>query len=342
MAGIVKLWRQKRSPPAEPTTSFAGKTVLVTGSNTGLGYESALMFHKLGAHHIILAVRTPSTGEEAARNIRSQSKGSGDITVLPLDMLSYDSIKSFASRISSEVPVLDIAVLNAGVTSTSATFSNYNIERTIQVNTISTILLALLLLPKLRESHQQGRDTPVLEFVSSGTHVVINWDEELRKSTSPIALLNARAQKSKDGKGSYSFNTYYASSKVFLQAAYQHIARLAASKSGEPDVIVTSVCPGMTKSNLARDFKQWWILPILWLFYYIFARSTEEGARTYVSGAALGEKGRGGFWQHDKLQPTAPLLKDAEGDKRAENIWHEIIDILRRDVPEVLELTKGA
>ncbi|KAF4550207.1 Short chain dehydrogenase-like protein 21 [Elsinoe fawcettii] len=339
MAGLIKLWRQKHSPPAQPDASFSGKTILITGANTGLGYEAALKFHQLGAQHLIFGVRTTSTGEDAARKIRSTSGGQGTITILPLDLLSYDSIKTFASRITSDVPYLDIAVLNAGITSVSPTFSKYNNERTIQVNTLSTILLALLLLPKLRSSQQPGREKPILEFVSSGTHVAASWDDELRKSSEPIALLNARARAAEQGKGKFSFNLYYSSSKLLLQAAYTRLAKVA-TRNGQEDVIVTSVCPGMTKSNLARDFKQWWLIPILWFFYFIFARSTEEGARTYVSGAALGEKSRGEFWQHDKLQPAAPLLKDAEGEKRAEDIWHEVIDILRRDVPGVLELTK--
>ncbi|PSK40173.1 hypothetical protein B9Z65_8113 [Elsinoe australis] len=349
MSGFLKLFKQKLNPPVNPTTSFAGKIVLVTGANIGLGYEASLKFHRLGASRLILAVRNLPSGQAAARKIRSLSPGTGAIDVWPLDMLSYPSIQSFAKRVSTELPQLDIAILNAGIFSATPQFSDYGYERTLQVNTLSTVLLALLLLPKLRSSKPTPSSTtslPVLELVSSGTHVMVKWDPELRSSSTPLSLLNNRARAAQAAKTTsdptpakkqtYAMNLYYGSSKLLLMCALAHLSRL-----GAQDVLVTSVCPGLTKTRLARDVMRWWLIPVAWLFYTLFGRTGEQGARTVVSGVTLGDEARGGFWQHDILQPTAPLLDGKQGRERTDKVWFEIVDALRRDVEGVMELTKG-
>ncbi|PNS16924.1 hypothetical protein CAC42_4888 [Sphaceloma murrayae] len=341
MAEIFRLFQQKRNPPAPSTHSFANRTIIVTGSNTGLGYESALQFHRQGCARLILGVRNTSSGQSAASRIRALSSGTGSVEVWQLDMLDYESIKAFAGRVERELERLDVAVLNAGVFSAKPEVGRYGFERTVQVNVLATVLLGLLLLPKLRAGAVQGGEKPVLEFVGSGTHVTLKWDEELKSSSAPLGVLNQRAERAVKGEGSYSGGLYYGSSKLLLQCAIGHLARLAKRADGQVEVAVFSVCPGLTKTSLARDVLKWWIMPFFWLFTAIFARTSEQGARTYVSGAALGEKAHGGFWQHDKLQPTAPLLEGEEGKKRAENVWHEIVSGLRKDVPEVLPLTQG-
>lgn len=57
--------------PAYPTSSYTGKTVIVTGSNTGLGQETARHFARLGASRLILAVRNLDKGHNAKHDIES-------------------------------------------------------------------------------------------------------------------------------------------------------------------------------------------------------------------------------------------------------------------------------
>ena len=64
----IMRWSVK-NPPADPAVSFTGKTVLVTGSNVGLGYEAAIKYAQKGASKLILAVRSVDKGEQAKSEI---------------------------------------------------------------------------------------------------------------------------------------------------------------------------------------------------------------------------------------------------------------------------------
>lgn len=210
-------------------------------------------------------------------------------------MMSYDSIRSFAERVTSELDKVDIAIMNAGVAFATYATSIYGWERTLQVNTISTTLLALLLLPKLRASSSTDHKS-TLEFISSGLHSLVKWTDEEKAAKQPLDLFNQ--------KQTFSPNKQYASSKLFFMCALSHIAKLAeAPGTNEPEVYVTSVCPGLTQSNLARDALRWWLMPLFWIAGFLFMRTAEQGARTYVSGATLEHRGHGQFWQHDKIKP---------------------------------------
>ncbi|TKA71436.1 hypothetical protein B0A49_04421 [Cryomyces minteri] len=328
MAGLFRLLTQKWYPPADPTSSFAGRTVIITGSNTGLGFEAAVKFASLGASTLILGVRSLAKGAAAKRAIEARMSASTrcDIRVWHLDLLSYPSIRAFAAR-AAELERLDVAVLNAGVFMPAFETSAYGWERTLQVNVLSTTLLALLLLPVLRAS-KTADYTPTLEIVGSGTHYRVALTADEQRAEHLLDAFNTPE--------GYRPQRQYGTSKLLVMYALAGLAAL-----GEPDVFVTSVCPGMCKSELGRGYDSWGMRVAKWVIFTFFARSTEQGARTLVSGTMLGAKGHGGFWQHDEVREPAPLLKGEDGRRLQEQVWHEITDALRKDVPEVLEVMKG-
>jgi NAD(P)-dependent dehydrogenase (short-subunit alcohol dehydrogenase family) len=134
-----------------PTADFSDQTVIITGSNVGLGLEAARHIVGLGAAKVILAVRTISKGEKAAKGIAaSVHADKSRIEVWPLDMSNTESIKAFASR-AEGLDRLDATILNAGVLSNSFTLLD-GVESHIAVNVIGTLLLTCLLLPKMKES----------------------------------------------------------------------------------------------------------------------------------------------------------------------------------------------
>ena len=101
--------------PPEPTSSFKGRTVIVTGANAGLGREVVKYLVRLGASRVILAVRNTSKGE-AARKYVEQETGLKTclMEVWQLDMASFDSVKAFAKR-AEGLERLDAVVANAGI-----------------------------------------------------------------------------------------------------------------------------------------------------------------------------------------------------------------------------------
>jgi NAD(P)-dependent dehydrogenase (short-subunit alcohol dehydrogenase family) len=109
------LFAQLFASVLKPSGSYAGKTVIVTGSNVGLGLEAARHFARLGASKVILAVRSTSKGEEAQRDIEKSTGVKNVFEVWQLDMSSYQSVLDFAARAEKELERLDIVVLNAGI-----------------------------------------------------------------------------------------------------------------------------------------------------------------------------------------------------------------------------------
>lgn len=309
MSFLYSIYRHKFVPPADPTTSFAGQTIIVTGSNTGLGFQAAIKFAALGATRLILGVRDPVKGAKAKEDIEHRlSTASGKsykctIEVWPLDMNSYDSIKSFAKRAETELDRIDVAVLNAGVYRNAFSQSQYGWEETLQVNVLSTTLLALLLLPALKNTgskrKEEGLPLPTLELVSSGLHQRTTLPEDT--DTNFLKHFNT-AEAFADGK-------QYSRSKLFLMYALGTLQNLALPHPSEPhtnqtpDVWVVSVCPGACMSELGRDFDTFGYRLAKQFASYVFFRTTEEGARSLVSGATLGERGHGRFWQHDEIKP---------------------------------------
>ena len=152
---FLSFFREKWvSSVAQSTTSFAGKTILVTGANTGIGFEAAATFASLDAEHVILAVRDIDKGMEARRKIeeRAARGKQSNLHVWELDMGDYASVQRFAAIVETELPRLDVAILNAGISAQSYVVGIEGWESMLQVNVMATARLGLLLLPKLRAS----------------------------------------------------------------------------------------------------------------------------------------------------------------------------------------------
>lgn len=100
--------------PPTPSQDCTGKTIIVTGSNVGLGKEAARHYVRLNAQKVILACRSLEKGESAKRDIEGTTKRRGVMEVWQLDLGSYESVKEFAERAKS-LRRLDSIVENAGI-----------------------------------------------------------------------------------------------------------------------------------------------------------------------------------------------------------------------------------
>ena len=144
----------------------SGSTYIVTGANTGLGFEAAKHLVALGAAKVILAVRNVSAGETAKMEIEAATGTSNVAKVWALDLASYDSVKAFAKRAATELDRIDALIENAGVASYQRVMAEGHLVD-VTVNVLSTLLLGVLLLPQMRESAQRFGILPHLVVVTS-------------------------------------------------------------------------------------------------------------------------------------------------------------------------------
>ncbi|PTB37954.1 uncharacterized protein TrAFT101_011938 [Trichoderma asperellum] len=317
------------NPPEDTKPSFKGRNVIVTGANSGVGFEASVKFVQLGADRVILAVRSVRKGEDAKAKIEAKTGRKDCVEVWPLDMMSYDSIREFAARACKNLDHLDIALLNAGIQPAQHQLSPYGWETALQINALSTLLLSLFLLPKLKSSKTKSF-TPVLELVSSSNHYMVSKVDSDPSGEQTVLQYNNK----------FSSFQAYGLSKLFLMYGMEGlVTQEGVGENGQPNVFITSVCPGGTQSNIMRSYP-WYTKPFFWIINNFVNKTTEQGARTYISGTTTGNAGHGRFWRDDIIEELAPMLKGEQGANLQKQVWAEIIDALRKDVPEVENLVR--
>lgn len=130
------LYSQMIFHPPRPTKKLTGQTVIVTGSNVGLGLEAARHFVRLNANKVILAVRNLEKGQKAKQSIESSEKPKADVVeVWKLDLGDYRSVKEFTAR-AQGLERLDILVENAGIRTSKWSMLEEN-ESTITTNVVT-------------------------------------------------------------------------------------------------------------------------------------------------------------------------------------------------------------
>ena len=128
---------QPRIPPTPAGTSLAGKTIIITGGNAGIGFEAARQFLNLGVSRIILACRSLLKGQAAVSALRAdpfvkEANPSAKIEVFELDLDDYQSGLRFARKVKEEVQELDILLNNGGMVMLKYEKSKTGHERMMQ------------------------------------------------------------------------------------------------------------------------------------------------------------------------------------------------------------------
>ncbi|XP_022914542.2 retinol dehydrogenase 14-like isoform X2 [Onthophagus taurus] len=133
---------------------LVGKTAVVTGSNTGIGYITALDFAKRGCK-VILACRNKVKAEAAVFEIQKETNNK-NVIYKHLDLSSFKSIRDFAGDFNQMESKLDILVNNAGGIGFENKFTDDGLQVILQTNYAGPFLLTHLLLDKLKKS-ESGR-----------------------------------------------------------------------------------------------------------------------------------------------------------------------------------------
>ncbi|KAI9929397.1 hypothetical protein MW887_000866 [Aspergillus wentii] len=323
MASKQILYDQFFETPPYPTASFTDKTVIVTGSNVGLGFEAVRHFLRLDAAKVILAVRNVAAGTEAKNTLEESTGRQGRCEVWELDLASFDSVKKFAAR-AATLPRLDVVVENAGIATDKYSTAEGH-ERTITVNVISTILLALLLLPKLKETAKQTPlSPPRLSIVTSEVHAFSNLPEWKTENT--FATLD-------DEKTAIMGSRYHVSKLLEVL-----VVREIAPKLADSGVILNMLNPGFCHSSLQRDLEGGWLFNTTLRFIKgIVARTTEVGSRCLVASAAAGPETHGAYMSNGREANAmlSPFVRSEEGKKAQKKVWKELSEILENIEPGI-------
>jgi len=339
------IYRQFIHYPPAPSASFVGKTTIVTGSNVGLGLEACRSMVKLGASRVILACRNVERGQAAAKDIRASTTCAPDtLEVWQLDLSSYKSVLAFADRAQTELPRLDVLLLNAGINTRHFCVTEDN-EETITTNVISLALLACLLHPKLCATASSSGTPAHLTITASELYEVAKFTER----AAPVGQLFATLNNERTAKMGDRYNV----SKLLEIFVVKQLAALAPYASSK--VIVNCVAPGFvaspTLSAYSFDLSPHASLANLYfslcnsalhrehdsattrLILKLIARPSEVGARTLVHGASAGPETHGQYVPDCKVTPTKGLCRGTQGKKLQKRVWEEL--------KEKLEVIRG-
>ncbi len=224
-----------------------GRTAIVTGANTGIGYETALALARKGAH-VILACRDLKKAEAAVERITAE-RPAGSARARELDLSDLESVRRFADKFAAEHERLDLLINNAGVMVPPYSKTAQGFELQFGTNHLGHFALVAHLLPLLRRTPGAR-----LVVVSSGVHHQgrIDFDD----------LDFAQ-------RGYSPWRAYAQSKLANLLFALELQRKLAAA--GE-SLIVTAAHPGYTATDLQRT------AGIARLFNPLFAMRPPQGA----------------------------------------------------------------
>ncbi|KAL1870026.1 hypothetical protein Plec18167_007544 [Paecilomyces lecythidis] len=229
-------------------------------------------------------------GEAAANTLRTDYPAAR-IDVWYLEMTSYETIQEFCRRADTDLSRLDITILNAGLMQPKFTTCATGHEKVIQVNYLSTFLLAILMLPISLWAKLSNRDKR--PFLASFDDPKIHpWDPTERYF---------------DSKG----------------LGHLLFVRMLEYLNGD-DVIVNLVEPGMCKdTGLQRDAKGA-IALFLDTFKYLAGRKPEDGAWMYVDAAVVkGKESHGCFLMDWEIHPFTELVYRPEAKPLMDTLWEE-------------------
>lgn len=212
-------------------TALAGRTVLVTGANAGLGYASA---HYLALHgaSVILACRTQKKCDEAVNRVKADAP-SASLVPLVLDLGSFQSIKQFAEEVLQTTPKLHSLILNAGIYRYPFGVTVDGIETQIGVNHFGHAYLVQLLESRLKQS--ASKELPATIVVVSSAEHYNSYPEGVRLSLSAL-----------NDPSTYDTNLAYGQSKLANVLYAQELAE----RLRPFGILVNSVHPGGVDTSL--------------------------------------------------------------------------------------------
>jgi NAD(P)-dependent dehydrogenase (short-subunit alcohol dehydrogenase family) len=283
-----------------------GKSAVVTGANTGLGFQTAQLLAAHGAD-VVLACRNTAKADTAADRIRSRIPGSRVRTV-PLDLASLASIQEAASRLRAGHQRLDLLINNAGRVNPKFTRTEDGFEATFGINHLGTFALTGQVLDLL--------------LATPGSRIVTVSSVGHRRGSIHFDDLQF-------SRGYRSQHAYFQSKLANLMFTYELQRRLASAGAA---AIALAAHPGNARTEFGREmpaFVRVMMSPRLWLLTSWLMQSAESSALSIVR-AATDPNARGGEyygpggWNEFTGPPqrvdSAPSSHDPHAQRR---LWEE-------------------
>ncbi|GAB2586993.1 short-chain dehydrogenase [Paractinoplanes abujensis] len=281
-------WTERNIP------SQRGRVAVVTGANTGLGYETARALAEHGAT-VVMAVRDVEKGKQAANRI------AGDVTVQELDLSSLDSVRAAAATLHVTHPRIDLLINNAGVMYTPKLTTRDGFELQFGTNHLGHFALTGLLLDLILPV--PGARVVTVSSTGHRIQAAIHFDDL-------------------QWERSYSRAGAYGQSKLAnLMFTYELQRRLAA-RGTTP--IAVAAHPGTANTELARNTPAWLRLP-LGLLAPLLTQPPAMGALPTLRAATgpevlgaqyYGPDGRAEARGYPRLVASSPASHDTDVQRR--------------------------
>jgi retinol dehydrogenase-12 len=272
--------------------SMKGKICLVTGANTGIGFETAKALAQMGAR-VGLVCRTPAKCEDAKSTIL-QAVPDAELGSFAADLSSQAEIRRVAADITRTYPKIDVLINNAGIVENTFKRSVDGIEMTFAVNHLAYFLLTNLLLEPIKAAAPSR-----IINVSSAAHFGARIDfDDLQGE-----------------KGYNGWRAYSQSKLANILFTYELARRLA-----DTGVTVNCLHPGVIGTKLFRN------LGIINTLAGIFLASPEKGAETsvYLASSPEVEGVTGKYFDNKRAVPSSSASYNEADAKRLWQISAEL------------------
>ncbi|KAF9254283.1 short-chain dehydrogenase [Marasmius fiardii PR-910] len=319
-------------PPPVQGVPLEGQVVIITGANTGIGYEAAKHFAVRRPRKLIMVCRSEERGRNALTRLKSET-GFEDVELWIADLGSFESVKAIKEKINA-LERLDILVENASVGRFIYEVTRDGWESSLQVNVLGTALHIILHLPKMLETAKTYPGlTPRVVVVSSGTGNTVALPAEALSASCPLEFLNGQEYSRKAiGEQRYSETKML---QIMLVRALQ--SRVSA-------ITCCTVSPGFCHSELSREATGKFAEQLKQR-KEAFALSSEEGSRQLLY-AAIGrrhreEELRGAYVSYGAVQPCGEFIRSEGGQRVERRVWDEIVRIIGSVDERANEIIEG-
>ncbi|KAJ7811136.1 hypothetical protein B0H14DRAFT_3112373 [Mycena olivaceomarginata] len=328
------IFSQPTVPPLPDALTFAGKCAIVTGANSGLGLAAALHLAQRNVSTLILAVRTQKAGETTksillADPVVQKQTTKTTILIYELDLARPSSVAAFASKVVTEVPQLNILLLNAGMGSLEWRVTpETNTEEVFQINYLSNAILSVRLLPLLRATAQSSGEKSWLSIVGSRAIPLHSFTKyPVPDTTSLFAFLNDRAH--------FRGMARYSDSKLLVSMWVHELAK----HTDASVVAVNNVCPGMVRTNIEAN-QPWWVKGLVGIIKGIRGRTPEVGARALINAVSAAGPETHGELLGDFTIWENTFLSTEQGKKMETKLWGETLAAIESSAPGSVEEAK--